>query len=138
GYAAYQERVLNRTDGKYYMQTLYRPVKFKEYYNANSCSISFQYRLTNIKTGEIIATEIIEKSFRDEVIYGRYDGDVKSLWPAGQCGPNMNQNDRRALQAMMEARQELKPSAELSNALFNEVSGQLTNAINKAVMEIVK
>ncbi|MFM7234386.1 MAG: CsgG/HfaB family protein [Flavobacteriales bacterium] len=138
GYAAYQERVLNRTDGKYYMQTLYRPVKFKEYYNANSCSISFQYRLTNIKTGEIIATEIIEKSFRDEVIYGRYDGDVKSLWPAGQGGPNMNQNDRRALQAMMEARQELKPSAELSNALFNEVSGQLTNAINKAVMEIVK
>lgn len=138
GYVSYQDRVLNRTDGKYYMQTLYRPVKYKEYYNSNSCSISFQYRLTNIKTGEIIATEIIEKSINDEVIYGRYDGDVKSLWPAGQGGPNMNQNDRRALQAMMAARQDLKPSSELSNSLFNEVSGQMTNAINKAVMEIVK
>ncbi len=138
GYAAYQEKVLNRTDGKYYMQTLYRPVKYKEYYNVNSCSISFQYRLTNIKTGEIIATQIIEKTLADEVIYGRYDGDVKSLWPAGQGGPNMNQSDRRALQAMMEARQDLKSSAELSNSLLDNVSSQLKEAINKAVKEIVK
>ena len=138
GYTTYQERVLNRTDGKYYMQTLYRPCSFTEYYNHNSCSVSFQYKLTNIKTGEIIATEIIEKSFNDEVIYGRFEGDVNALWPAGQGGPNMNQNDRKALLAMMSARQELKASGELSNALFGQLALQITSAIDKAVKENVK
>lgn len=138
GYTSYQERVLNRTDGKYYMQTLYRPCNFTEYYNSNTCTVSFQYKLTNIKTGEIIATEIIEKSMNDEVIYGRFDGDVNSLWPAGQGGPNMNQNDRRALMAMMNARQEVQSTAELSNTLFNQISAQVTQAIDSSVKEIVK
>ena len=138
GYTTYQDRVLNKTDGKYYMQTLYRPCSYTEYYNSNSCSVSFQYKLTNIKTGEIIATEIIEKTLTDEVIYGRFDGDVNTLWPAGQGGPNTNQSDRRALLAMMNARQEVKSSAELSNSIFNQVSGQMTGAIDKAIKEIVK
>jgi tetratricopeptide (TPR) repeat protein len=138
GYTTYQERVLNKTDGKYYMQTLYRPCSYTEYYNSNACTVSFQYKLTNIKTGEIIATEIVEKSLNDEVIYGRFDGDVNTLWPAGQGGPNMNQNDRRALLAMMNARQEVKTSGELSNALFNQISAQMTSAIDKALKEIVK
>jgi curli biogenesis system outer membrane secretion channel CsgG len=138
GYTTYQERVLNRTDGKYYMQTLYRPCNYTEYYNSNSCTVSFQYKLTNIKTGEIIATEIIEKTLNDEVIYGRFDGDVNTLWPAGQGAPNMNQNDRRALLAMMNARQEVKSSGELSNALFGQLSTQMTTAIDTAVKEIVK
>ncbi len=138
GYTTYQDRVLNKTDGKYYMQTLYRPCTYTEYYNSNACSVSFQYKLTNIKTGEIIATEIIEKTMEDEVIYGRFDGDVNSLWPAGQGGPNMNQNDRRALIGMMNARQEVKSSGELSNALFTQVSNQMTGAIDKAIKEIVK
>jgi tetratricopeptide (TPR) repeat protein len=138
GYTTYQERVLNRTDGKYYMQTLYRPCTYTEYFNSNSCTVSFQYKLTNIKTGEIIATEIIEKTLNDEVIYGRFDGDVSTLWPAGQGAPNMNQNDRRALLAMMSARQDLKSAGELSNALFGQLSTQMTTAIDVAVKEIVK
>jgi tetratricopeptide (TPR) repeat protein len=138
GYTTYQERVLNKTDGKYYMQTMYRPCTYTEYYNSNACTVSFQYKLTNIKTGEIIATEIIEKSLNDEVIYGRFDGDVNTLWPAGQGGPNMNQNDRRALLAMMNARQEVKSSGELSNTLFNQISDQMTGVIDSAIKEIVK
>ena len=138
GYTTYQERLLNKTDGKYYMQTMYRPCNYTEYYNSNSSVVSFQYKLTNIKTGEIIATEIIEKTLNDEVIYGRFDGDVNTLWPAGQGGPNLNQNDRRALQSMMNARQDVKTSGELSNTLFNQISAQMTGAIDNAIKEIVK
>jgi tetratricopeptide (TPR) repeat protein len=138
GYTTYQERVLNKTDGKYYMQTMYRPCNYTEYYNSNSCVVAFQYKLTNIKTGEIIATEIIEKTLNDEVIYGRFEGDVNTLWPAGQGGPNLNQNDRRALQSMMNARQDVKSSGELSNTLFNQISAQMTGVIDKSIKEIVK
>jgi tetratricopeptide (TPR) repeat protein len=138
GYTTYQERVLNKTDGKYYMQTMYRPCNYTEYHNANSCVIAFQYKLTNIKTGEIIATEIIEKTLNDEVIYGRFEGDVNTLWPAGQGGPNLNQNDRRALLSMMNARQDMKSAGELSNTLFSQISAQMTGAIDKSIKEIVK
>jgi len=100
GFVAYQERVLNRTDGKYYMQTLYRPVKYKEFYNSNSCRVSFQYRLTDIKTGEIIATEIIEKSIEDEVIYGRFDGELTNDL-CNQVSTQMNDAIKRAVEEIV-------------------------------------
>jgi hypothetical protein len=50
----------------------------------------------------------------------------------------MNQNDRRALLAMMSARQDVKSSGELSNALLGQLSTQMSTAIDVAVKEIVK
>jgi tetratricopeptide (TPR) repeat protein len=138
GYTAYQDRVLNKTDGKYYMQTMYRPSTYTEYYNSENITVSFQYKLTNIKTGEIMATEIVERTLEDEIIYGRFDGDANALWPAGQGGPNMNQSDKRALMAMMNGRQELKPFSELSNQLFDSVAKQVGTAVGDAVKEYVK
>jgi hypothetical protein len=138
GYTAYQDRVLNKTDGKYYMQTMYRPCTFTEYYNSENIAVSFQYKLTNIKTGEIMATEIIERTLEDEIIYGRFDGDANTLWPAGQGGPNLNQSDKRALMAMMNGRQELKPFPELSNQIFDTVGKQVGSAVGEAVKDYVK
>ena len=138
GYMAYQDRVLNKTYGKYYMQTMYRPSSYTEYYNSENITVSFQYKLTNIKTGEIMATEIIERTLEDEIIYGRFDGDANALWPAGQGGPNMNHSDKRALMAMMNGRQELKPFSELSNQLFDTVAKQVGTAVGDAVKEYVK
>lgn len=138
GYEEYQEKALNKTDGKYYMQTKYRLTTYTEYYNTNSCTVSFQYKLVNLKTGEILKTEIIDKEITDEVLYGRYDGNVANLVPASQLGPNLNSNDRRALQSLMAGRQDLKSSAELSNSLFGTISNQLSGSINQVVKEIVK
>jgi hypothetical protein len=39
---------------------------------------------------------------------------------------------------MMSARQDVKSSGELSNTLFNQISAQMTGAIDKAIKEIVK
>lgn len=138
GYEEYQERVLNKTDGKYYMQSRYRPVTYTEYYNSNTCTVSFQYKLVNLKTGEILKTEIIEKEVSDEVLYGRYDGNAGTLVPAGQSGPNLNISDRKALQSLMGGRQDLKSSSELSNSLFGNISNQLSSTISGVVKEIVK
>jgi tetratricopeptide (TPR) repeat protein len=138
GYAAYQEKVLNKTDGKYYLQTRYKPVTYTEYYNSNSCSVSFQYKLINLKTGEILKTEIIDKELNDEVIYGKYDGDINNLYPAGQGGPNLNIQDKKSLLGMLQGRQELKTSADISHSLFGQVSSQMTNSIGQIVREIVK
>jgi curli biogenesis system outer membrane secretion channel CsgG len=138
GYTSYLSKELNKTDGKYYSVTRYKETSYTEYYNSNSCAVSFQFKLINLKTGEILKTEIIQKEVADEVIYGRFEGDVNSLFPSGQGGPNLNAGDKRALMNMMNSRQQVKTSAELSNELFGNISTQLSKTIGQTVREIVQ
>lgn len=138
GYTEYQEKVLNKEDGKYYYQNRYKPSTYTEYYNSNSCTISFQYKLISLKTGEIIKTEIVEKVLNDEVLYGKYEGDFAKLYPAGQSAPNLNAKDKQALMGLMNGRQELRSSAELSNELFNTISTQMSGQIAQIVVGLVQ
>ncbi len=138
GYTEYQEKVLNKEDGKYYYQTRYKPSTYTEYYNSNSCTISFQYKLISLKTGEIIKTEIVEKVLNDEVLYGKYEGDSAKLYPAGQSAPNLNAKDKQALMGLMNGRQDLRSSAELSNELFNTISTQMSGQIAQIVVGLVQ
>lgn len=138
GYAEYKEKVLDKETGKYFYQSRYKPTKYTEYYNTNVCIVSFQYKLINLKTGEIIKTEIIEKEMKDEVTYGKFEGDAATLYPSAQNGPNLNANDKRALMGLIGGRQELRSSSELSNELFNSISKQMSVQIGSIVKNIVK
>ena len=138
GYAEYKEKVLDKETGKYFYQSRYKPTKYTEYYNTNVCIVSFQYKLINLKTGEIIKTEIIEKEMKDEVTYGKFEGDAATLYPSAQNGPNLNANDKRALMGLISGRQELRSSSELSNELFNSISKQMSVQIGSIVKNIVK
>jgi hypothetical protein len=137
-YEAFKVKKLNNEDGKYYFETRYKPVTYTQFTNSNSCSVSFQYKLINLKTGELIKTDIIEKSVIDEVNYASYGGNLNDLYPANGNNVSFNQNERRSMLNMMSARQELKPTGELSNELFNVVSKQLSGEIERAVKTIVK
>jgi hypothetical protein len=129
---------LNQEDGKYYYETRYKPVSYTEYTNSSSCSVSFQYKLINLQTGEIIKTEIIEKSLTDEVVYGKYDGNVGELYPSNGQTVSLNQQDRRSLQNKMSSRQEVRPASELSNDLFNNISQQMSSEIGAVVQKLVQ
>ncbi|MFZ4784034.1 MAG: CsgG/HfaB family protein [Flavobacteriales bacterium] len=137
-YEAYKVKKQNPDDGKYYYETRYKPVTYTEYYNSTSCSVSFQYKLINLSTGEIIKTEIIEKTITDEVTYARYDGSVNDLYPSAGNTVSLNAQDRRYLQNLMSARQETKQLGELSNELFNIISKQMSSEIGNAVLKIVQ
>ncbi len=137
-YEAFRVKKLNNEDGKYYFETRYKPVTFTEYSNSSSCNVSFQFKLIDLKTGELIKTDILEKSITDEVRYGRYDGDVNELFPSNGSNVNFNQQDRRSLIGLFNARQELRPAGELSNELFNHISKQMSNDIGATVKQIVK
>jgi hypothetical protein len=136
-FQAFQVKKLNPTDGKYYMETNYRPVNYTEYYNANSCTVSFQYKLISLKTGEVLKSEIITREVSDEVLYGKFDGDVNTLVPANGSNPNLNNNDRRTFMNIMNGRQELKNVTSLSNDLFANVSNQLSQEIGKLLLDLV-
>ncbi|MEZ4799487.1 MAG: CsgG/HfaB family protein [Flavobacteriales bacterium] len=138
GYEAYKVKRVDKEDGKVYFDTKYKPVTYNTYSNTNTVSVSFQYKLINLSTGELIKTEIIEKSVIDEVNYGSYSGNVNDLYPANGNVVNFNQQDRRYVQNLMSARRELKPTSELSNELFNVVTNQMSSQIQKEVLKIVQ
>jgi hypothetical protein len=137
-YESYKVKKVNPADGVAYYETKYKATKYTEYYNNNTCSVSFQYKLISLSTGEILKTQIIEKSYQDEVLFAKYDGDAKSLFPAGTNGPNLNNSDRNSLQSMLTSRQELRPMSELTNDLFDNVSKQMSQEISSVVMGVVK
>ena len=137
-YTAYQEKYLNQEDGKYYYQTRYKPTTYTEYYNSNSVSISIQYKLTNLKTGEIIKTDIISKEVADEVLYGKYNGELANLFPALQNGPNLSVGDKRALNSLFQARQVLKSPSEISTGMYSQLSNQMSTSISQAVKSLIK
>lgn len=137
-FVEYKEKVLNKEDGKYYMQSRYKPTTYTEYYNSNSATVSFQYKLISLKTGEIIKTEIIDKEISDEVLFGRFDGDYNSLFPASQGGLNLNGQDKRALNALMQGRQELKSAADLSNDAFNQIGSKMQTEIAAVMKSLVQ
>lgn len=136
-YEAYQVKRTNPEDNKVYLETRYRPVKYTEYFNTATVGLSFQYKLISMQTGEIIKTDIIERSNKDEVIYARYDGNANDLFPANQTGVNLNRQDRQALQSMINGRQQLKNQTELSNDLFNAVSSHVSRTIGTEMLKLV-
>lgn len=138
GYSAYQEKYLNSEDGKYYFRTKYRPTTYTEYYNSNSVSISIQYKLINLQTGEIIKTDILTKESVDEVLYGNYSGEVVNLFPASNNGPNLATRDKQALNSLFQARQVLKTPLEISTGLYNGISKQMSSSIVQAVNSVIK
>ncbi|MEN9348563.1 MAG: hypothetical protein RLZZ77_2074 [Bacteroidota bacterium] len=137
-YASYSVKKLNEVDGKYYFETRYKPTTYTEYYNNSSCTIGFQYKLINLSTGEILQTEILNKTANDEILYARYEGNANELFPASANGVNMNPNDRQALMTMLNGRQQLKSGDDLANNLLIEIGGQLSKQIGMKVTQIVK
>ena len=79
-----------------------------------------------------------KKTAIDEVAWVRYDGKASELYPANGKNVNFNQNDRRNLMNMLNARQEPRSSGELSNELFNTISRQLSDQIGTTVKNIVQ
>lgn len=138
GFAAYRESI-KQPDGKYTYQTKYRPVVYTEYYQENSCSIGFQYKLVDLRSGQIIKTDVIRQDLKDEVLYVKYDGDARDLYPAGaNGGPNVGMSEKRALMNLCGSRQEIKSTQQLSKEMFESIGKQVTNAMAVALKEIVK
>jgi hypothetical protein len=100
-------------------------------------SISFQYKLVSLQTGEIIKTDIIERTSKDEVLYARYDGNANDLYPANQTGVNLSRQDRQSLIAMLNGRQQLRNTTELSNELFNAISSTVSSSIGTEMLRLV-
>ncbi|MGB0422813.1 MAG: CsgG/HfaB family protein, partial [Flavobacteriales bacterium] len=121
GYEQYKVKKLNKENNKYFYETKYRKTSYNEFVNRNLVTATFQYKVISLKTGEILASKIIEKEVEDAVRYASYDGELSNLYPGSERGVNTNRRAKSELTSMMSARQNVKSPDELSNDLFKQL-----------------
>ena len=94
--------------------------------------------MISLKTGEILASKIIEKEVEDAVRYATYDGELSNLYPGSERGVNTNRRAKANLNSMMIASQNVKSPDELSNDLFKQLSDQMTHDIEELMLKILQ
>ncbi|MCH2215183.1 MAG: CsgG/HfaB family protein [Flavobacteriales bacterium] len=135
GYEGYQVKLMNKETGKNYYQTRYKPVTYKEYYNANEVNISFQYKAISLETGEVLFSEIAEKKVSDEVYYASYEGEAMNLFPASKEGVLSGKMDKKRLLDMLRADRNLHSTEELANNAYTKIATDLSSEIKNLLRE---
>lgn len=138
GYERYRVKRLNPETNKFYFETKYRKTTYQELSRQNTVSVSFQYKLISLKTGEIIKTRIIEQSESSTATWAEYSGEVQNLFPARGNGVNTNQRAQQQLQSIMNAPRTPMTTEELTNDVFQNVTRQMKNEVGTFIRELVK
>jgi len=135
GYEGYRVKLYNKEQDKHYYQTRYKPVTYKEYYNANEVSISFQYKAISLETGEVLFSDISEKKISDDVYYASYDGEATNLFPANDDGVMTSRSDKNRLLSMLRAERSLKTVDQLANNAYSTIASDLSSELTKLMRQ---
>ena len=138
GYERYRVKRLNKENNKYYYETKYRKTTYDTYVNRNVVTASFQYKVISLKTGEILASRIIERDVQDRVEYASYSGELDQLFPSSGNGVNTNRRAKQSLDRLFTARQTPKGADELGNQIFQELSQEMKRDIQNLMKELVQ
>ena len=104
GFESYQIEKINPDTKEKYFETLYKPVFYDENYIQNRVFITFQYKMISLETGEILFSDISDKFFADEVLFGSYQGNVANLYFSDGAKPLTSQQDKERLNILFNAR----------------------------------
>jgi len=135
GYEGYRVKLYNKEQDKHYYQTRYKPVTYKEYYNANEVSISFQYKAISLETGEVLFSDIAEKKIADDVYYASYDGEVTNLFPANDEGVLTSRTDKNRLLGLLRAERTLSTVDQLANTAYSNIASDLASELTKLMRQ---
>ncbi len=135
GFESYQVKLYNSAEDRNYFETRYRPVTYREYFNNNEVSMTFQYKAISLETGAVIFSRVVEKRETSNVYYATYDGEVTRLFPANENGILTSNRDRQRLQELIRSNREIKTIEQLTNeackAFADDLSAELTAEIQK-------
>ena len=129
GYEGYQVKRRSPETGAIYYETRYKPVRYKEYRAGTSVTLTFQYKLLSLQTGEIMVSRIVEREAQDGINYADFDGNASMLFPASGDSRNASSSAKRHLDDMLRSRRSLKSTTELTSALLNNISSDVAHEI---------
>lgn len=121
-----------KEDGEGYItETKYKKVNYISYAKSADVHVEFQYKVISLQTSEVLLSDIIEISSKDNVFYSVYSGDSKKLYPLSDTGVDKNNSSINKLRSQFTKRQKLKSEQELSNDLFKSISVKAAEKITQ-------
>jgi hypothetical protein len=125
-------------------KTDYTKTNYFEFKRFSKASISIEYTLVHIKTGEILVTDVFTLEEGDQIEYAEYKGDYKSLVPGewqkreAQEATDKVYSDAQmvsALQQKFNAKKEFREGHELTASLLQNASQRIAAKIEKYTPE---
>ena len=139
-YTSYRVKKYDAKNDKNYYETRYKKTSYSQYDGYNQVTISFKYQLISAETGQILLSDIIEKSAKSEVSYATYDGNYKNLVPgtwkhlrfkSSSDNVNTKSSARRSLKNKFSANTKLTPITQIQANIQTQVAKQAASAILK-------
>ncbi len=135
GYLGKPVYKVNPETGKKYRDMVYSKVFYYDYKQANTVRCTFQYQLISTGTGEILISDMVEKSFSDKVYYSTFNGDSKYLYKgtwASQTKKSGNdkiyntRSSKKEMDRQLNGKKEIKSVENLANDLFKSISKEVS------------
>lgn len=118
----------------------YHKTEYMEYQAKNKARLNLNYKLVSTSNKEILVTNSFNRNKTDEVHYAIFEGEKEKLVPGNwkfkdsKSIEDIVKDDKkevRKLQRLLDARQEIKPSANLRAELINQAISAIVSRVDK-------
>ncbi len=134
GYESYQVKELNKETNQEVMVTRFKPVNYTEFYKENKATLSFNFKLVSLETGQVLFSQVLDRNAEDHAWYASYSGNAQALYPKANGAVDSRSSARRELAALLAAPREARSASELGNELLRgtavEVAGSIQAQLN--------
>lgn len=138
GYRQYREKLYNKEEKKHYYQTRYQKVNYQEFTRENRVTVSMQFKITSLTTGEVLLSRIVDRQVSDVAHWGQYDGELSQLYPARGSNVSLSRTDRNNLMALMNGKRTPRSTADLTNDVYQVITNEMKSEIGDLVQQIVQ
>ena len=132
-------RKYNEETEKYFYETVYDKIKYKEYIGSNSVQIGFQFQLISTESGEILLTKMINLSLSDEVHFAESNINFRNIvpgnwrWQSKESPNDIIENSyiqKRALRQLFKNKKNLMTVNDLANNMYQEIATEVSQMVN--------
>jgi len=129
GYESYQVKLKNSETGKTYYKTKYKKITYYIYTSYRKVSMTINYKILSLSTGEILGTDIIRKAFESNVEYAAYNGSFSNLYPSYDGKVNTSYSAHNSLKRKFKANRKLATVEELKTLIYKNSSSTISSSI---------
>ena len=132
-------RKYNNETEKYFYETVYDKIKYKEYIGSNSVQIGFQFQLISTESGEILLTKLINLSLSDEVHFAESNVNFRNIvpgnwrWQSKESPNDIIENSyiqKRALRQLFKNKKNLMTVNDLANNVYQDIATEVSQMVN--------
>jgi hypothetical protein len=127
GFESYSEKYYDKEADKYRYRTKYKTVTYYEYQAYRKVSITTSYKIVSLSTGELLSTDIINKSYESRVHYVDYQGNKPNLYPSREG--SVYTSGYRELQSLLKANRRLASKGDLTNEVYKITANTIARRV---------